>query len=394
MKFSLPDQITKYFPNHPAHIVKNLLITVEGIFSAKSTNFYKVKDELGVIMSNQQTTKPESNYKRLIRFFQLQSSEQESIIKSLLCVSFCILGTNKSKLKYLVLDGTSWEFGCKKIHLLTLSVVIQGVSIPICWEDLDKKGISNYDERKALLDKACRWYNLKGMILLADREYIGEQWFCYLTSKGLDFIIRLKRKVYKDYIDSQCFVHDDKYHFKHQKWRYMTMEKQASKSRYIYKGVAKEIQILDHNYSFVIFKNPKATAKEKLLYFISSLKNKKTIITTYPIRWSIECCFKHLKSNGFNLEDINFKNKTKIKWVMAMVTFLYVLCIEQGLLAYKQKIKSDFKKYSNGKITLAVSVFRKGLAIVKGKFYDLFSFVDFLEKLIHYKSIPKWIHVQ
>ena len=64
-------------------------------------------------------------------------------------------------------------------------MVINRVSIPICWEELDKKGTSNFEERKGLIETACKWYNLKGMVLLADREYIGEHWFKYLVSKGL-----------------------------------------------------------------------------------------------------------------------------------------------------------------------------------------------------------------
>ena len=92
MRFILPTEITSYFPDYPEHLVKNLLVTTEGIFAAKSTNLNEVKDELGTILQNQQTTKPESNYKRLLRFFQLKDCELESLSKSLLCISFCFLG--------------------------------------------------------------------------------------------------------------------------------------------------------------------------------------------------------------------------------------------------------------------------------------------------------------
>jgi len=78
-----------------------------------------------------------------------------------------------------------------------------------------------------------------------------------------------------------------------------------------------------------------------------------------------------LKSNGFHLEDLNFKDSEKIKLMMAIVTFLYALCVQQGLLIYSVHKKSDFKKYKDGRITLAVSVFRKGISILTGKFYHL-----------------------
>lgn len=390
---SLPIEITTFFPNHSPYVVKNLMIVSEGVFSAKTTNLWKVKDELGNILSNQSSTKPESNYTRLIRFFKTDEKDQESLIKSLLCVIFCLINKTKSRLKYLALDGTSWELGVKKIHLLVLSVIIEGIAVPICWEELDKKGTSNFGERKELLEKACDWYNLEGMILLADREYIGEQWFNFLVTKGIEFIIRIKRKTYRNYIDQQVYIHPENNYFKEQKWRYSAMENRAVKARNIHKGVSKQIQILTNYFTFVVFKNPKNNASEKLLYFLSTLKDKSEIIQNYPIRWAIECCFKHLKSNGFNLEEVNFKSSHKIKLMMAIVCFLYVIAIYHGLLESVKKKKSDLKKYANGKISFTVSIFRKGLSIISGKFRDFLSFVHFIKGLIHLKSTLNWVHV-
>ena len=392
MLLPLDVEITSFFPNHAEHVIRNLLIITEGIFSAKSTNLNLVKDELSNILENQETTKPESNYKRLIRFFQIDDTEKQSLTRSLLCVGYCILGLKGRKPKYLTLDGTSWELGEKKIHLITLGIVINGVSIPICWEELNKKGTSNYEERKALFNKAFKWYDLSGMILLADREYIGEEWFKYLVDKGLNFVIRLKKSVYKNYVDEQR-GQKAKY-FKHQKWRYIGMERQAKKQMHKNVGVAKQIEIDSRKYTFVVFKNPKINADEPLVYFLSTLNKKQKIVKVYPIRWSIECCFKHLKSNGFNLEDLNLRKKEKIKLMMAIVSFLYTLCIHQGILAYSTFKKSDFKKYRDGTVTLAVSIFQKGRALLAGKFHNLRSFLEFLKDILWSKKLPQWVHVQ
>jgi len=392
MKFTLPKEISSYFSKYPAHVVKNLLITTQGIFAAKSTNLNEVKDELGNILKNQETTKPASNYKRLIRFFQLPDEEKQDLVKSLLCVGFCLLGLKSKKPKYLTLDGTSWELGNKKIHLITLAIVINGVSIPMCWEELDKKGNSNCKERKALFEKAFEWYNLEGMILLADREYLGEKWFKYLKNKGLEFVIRLKEKAYKSYVDDQREQVGKV--FKHQKWRQIGLKREAKKIRYRATGVSKQIEILGEKYTYVVFKNPKKEAEEELIYFLSTLKAKKKIVAAYPIRWTIECCFKHLKSNGFNLEDLNFKQSGKVKMMMAIVSFLYILCIHHGVLEYVKMKRSDYKIYANGTTTLAVSIFKKGKSILAGKFYHLASFIRYLTRILKGKSNPKWVHVQ
>jgi hypothetical protein len=47
----------------------------------------------------------------------------------------------RSMSKYLLLDGTSWEFGKTKFHFLTLSIVYQGISLPIFFINLAKKGV-------------------------------------------------------------------------------------------------------------------------------------------------------------------------------------------------------------------------------------------------------------
>ena len=386
------DEITLFFPDHEDHIIKNLLICTQGIYAAKSTNLNEVKDELGTILINQSTTKPESNYQRLIRFFNIPDEEKEAMIKSLLFFSFYLLKSKGKQPKYLALDGTSWEYGEKKIHLLTLSIVINGVSIPIWWEDLDKKGTSNFEERKDLMQKALRMYDLSGMILLADREYIGEQWFNYLKDKGLNFVIRLKKGIYKDYIDNQRVgINED---YKHQKWRYIGMEREAVKQRYKNCGVSKCVKILGKNYTFLIFKNPKIDAEEPLVYFLSTLTKKKKIVKAYPIRWSIETCFKHLKSNGFDLEALNLKKSGKIKLMMGILVFLYVLCIGEGWLRYKTTTKSDWKKYADGTTNLAISVFRKGRSYLSGKISTLKSFLHYLKKLIVEGERPPWVKIQ
>ncbi len=44
---------------------------------------------------------------------------------------------------------------------------------------------------------AAKLYDLKGLCLLADREYVGWDWFAFLDEIGLLFIIRLSRQDYK-----------------------------------------------------------------------------------------------------------------------------------------------------------------------------------------------------
>ena len=387
MNLPLPKQITNCFQEHEKTKVKNLLICSQAIFEARTTNLNKVKDKLGQVTGNK-STQPQSNYKRLIRFFQTENKEE--LIQSLLFLSFWIL--RPRRIKYLTLDGTAWEFGQKKIHVLALCIVYGGVSIPIWWEDLDKKGTSDFKERKAVIEQASRFLNLKGLILLADREYIGRQWLAYLKSKAIDFIIRLKEKVYKEHIDPIQLRVGSLDLF--QKARYIKLQRLAQLKKYRTSGVSKVIQMNGENYTFVVFKNPKPQAKEPLLYFISSLEDRPKIIKAYPIRWSIECCFKHLKSNGFNMEEMGLKNPDKVKLMIAILVFLYVLCIREGIEKTKKSTSNIWKKYKNGKKTLAVSFFRKGLSWVQLQFSDLRSFIRYLKLILSRRNWAFLLNVQ
>lgn len=126
----------------------------------------------------------------------------------------------------------------------------------------------------------------------------------------------------------------------------------AAFNRYRRCGVAKNIKMGRYSFTFVVFKNPKKGAEEPLLYFLSSLADKRQMIEAYPLRWTIECCFRHLKSNGFRLEEMGLKQSLKIMLMIAVVIFLYVLCICEGLKQLSKPKSSDrrtFKNLSNQK---------------------------------------------
>ena len=72
----------------------------------------------------------------------------------------------------------------------------------------------------------------------------------------------------------------------------------ALKAKKTNKSVLKQFQMKGNTYSVVIVKNDKDDPSEPLVYFISTLQDKKEILDGYRIRWQIEICFKHLKSNA------------------------------------------------------------------------------------------------
>ena len=371
MKESLLFKVTKELPKRNKTCVKNILILVQGIILKETVCLNKLKGAVGAI-TGKTSTKPASHYKRLIRIFD--DFSYGNLWLELLGFAFNLL---RLKSDFLLLDGTSWEKGNRQFHYLTLCVVYRGVAIPVYWEDLEKKGTSNIEERKRVISKALKYYNLKDKILLADREYIGEEWFCFLKENNIDFVIRLRKKNYKDAVNEA------------EGKSYGTMERKALRSRKVGKTLGKAIFLQGKRFRFVVLKNPKPDAAEPLIYLLSSLEETPAQIAAhYPIRWQIETCFKHLKSNGFNLEEMNLDGEYRSRLMMAIVVFAYTLSVCEGLKEYS---KVPVKKYKSGLQTKAYSVFRIGLDKISTFCYSMDDFMAFLienliTKLPAYKS--------
>ena len=84
------------------------------------------------------------------------------------------------------LDRTNWKLGEKSINYLVLSWRInKKISLPLLFVDLDKDGNSNTTERLDLLNDFDEVFGFSRISsLIADREFIGNQWFKTLSKNG------------------------------------------------------------------------------------------------------------------------------------------------------------------------------------------------------------------
>ena len=109
---SLLDEFKKYFPNHRPSVVQNLFLTSAAIFSSRTPNLWKAKDKVSNLLCNH-VSKAESDYQRLLRFFNEENGEL--LIRTILIVVFSVIGSFRRH-RYIVLDSTSWQYGIKKVH--------------------------------------------------------------------------------------------------------------------------------------------------------------------------------------------------------------------------------------------------------------------------------------
>ncbi|MEN0052004.1 MAG: transposase [Bacteroidota bacterium] len=338
--------------------LRNILILSLSMLRVQTVCLNKLKGAVGQI-TGKENTQPASHYQRLVRIFRQHAFSR--LWLDLLRFVFSLL---RLKSEYLVLDGTSWKRGDQWHHYLTLSIVYQKVSIPIYWINLQKHGISNIAERIDLMRRVLRTFDLSGKTLLADREYIGIEWFKFLIDNGLAFIIRLKKNTYCQYIDAATGK------------SVQQMIDKVKRSKVANKSMRKAFQMQGMDLYFVVCKNPDPNAKEELIFLITNKDQcAAQIAAKYGIRWSIEHCFKQLKSNGFDLEAINVKGKFKQQLLIAIVVFTYVLSILEGLKTYKKvptKINGEGKQYK------AVSLFRHGCDYLVSRTASFERFIQYI----------------
>src|SRR4030095_1283630 len=127
-----------------------------------------------------------SNYRRLQRFFQYVLLYGDWMPKALVA----LLGLTPPY--RLCLDRTNWKVGRKDVNLLVLCIVTRRARIPVLWHVLDHRGSSNTKQRQALLVRFMRLFGKKSIkLLLADLEFIGNQWFEFLVENDIHFVIRV-----------------------------------------------------------------------------------------------------------------------------------------------------------------------------------------------------------
>ena len=91
------------------------------------------------------------------------------------------------------MDRTNWKLGQANINVLMLGVSYKNVAFPLMFKLLDKKGNSNTKERIELINDFIKWFG-KDCIdsLLADREFVGNEWLKFLNDNSIKYHIRIR----------------------------------------------------------------------------------------------------------------------------------------------------------------------------------------------------------
>lgn len=274
--------------------------------------------------------KSESNYRRIQRFF-------ENYVMDYFQVARLVIASLPHVNFILTLDRTNWQFGKKDINILMLAVVYKDMSIPLCWELLNKRGNSSFEERKGIISKGLILLGKERIkCLVADREFGSGKFFRYLKKAGINFHIRIKRtSVITKYKSKISDVTSTLSHLK--VFKYIVIPgKKIVYNEELYLSGMKTV-----NNDFVI---------------IASSNNPEEAQKIYKQRWTIENLFAKMKTKGFNLESTHMKDDEKLKKLIALITIALLWCYLIGVWiesSIKIRVKNNGRKEK--------STFRKGL---------------------------------
>jgi hypothetical protein len=240
----------------------------------------------------------------------------------------------------LALDRTNWKFGQTNINVLTLAITCQGIAYPLLILMLDKRGNSDTPERISLINKYVKLFGHQTIdCLVADREFVGEHWIAYLNRRKIRYYIRIRENFYID----------DPRKGKKIKASIMFADLKCGQQRCL-----KRIYRVNGQLCYLSASKVKDKEGKPELQVIISFNQPQFAQDCYKERWQIECCFKGLKSSGFNIENTHLTDLERIEKLFSIVmlafTWAYVVGVFVNnnikpirILNHRKKAKSLLK---------------------------------------------------
>lgn len=271
-----------------------------------------------------------SSYRRLQRFFQYVRLDGHVVAELIVR----LLGLKGPKL--LALDRTNWKLGKTDINILVLAIVTRRFKVPLMWSFLSHRGNSSTSERIDLIARYLRVFGASSIeALLADREFVGDDWMTYLTENNVLFSIRVRENMHIETEAGRLF-----------QLRSLLRKRRRGQWKGWLPGMARTPENL------LRFEGRKIRGAE-LLLVATNIPAPKNALRLYRKRWGIECLFANAKTRGFNIEDTHITDPAKLATLLAVValamTWAY-RCASQAMgrqgirkKAHNRRTKSWFR---------------------------------------------------
>lgn len=307
------------------HAINFLSLFVIAVLKTKTSNLAQVA--LGFPTS----ANSESSYKRIQRFLK-RSTWKAAGIELMMLEMLGLTG----KLR-LIIDRTEWKFGQNWINILTVAVVFKGVSVPLCWEVLSRKGNASGEQHKAIVQRLIERIGVERIeYVLADREFGNQELLKFLITQGLDFRIRLKKS---HLAEGSSFERSGRKQPKGTR----------SKSR-------RKIAVFGLR---MFVRTVKLSATEYLI--IASNGQSADSVADYKLRWEIETMFGCLKSRGFEFEETHLTRPERIQTLLMLLGVTLCFALKSGEVETQRKPlkKKKHGRYGKSLIRIGLDALRE-----------------------------------
>jgi hypothetical protein len=289
-----------------------------------------------IAVGMQGKAKQASRYRSLQRFFEQVVFNYDVIARGILNWFF-----GEGKL-YLAMDRTNWKWGKKGINILVLSVIYNSAAIPIFWKVLNKEGCTSPTERMDIVQRFIDIFGVERIEgLIADREFVGKEWFRLLVHKNIPFFNRIK--------DNTIVTRKNG-----KKVKIKQLFKDLKRGEKLI--IAEECTIFNRD----LYITGARSLAGDLMVVVSNVKSEDAI-EIYLKRWQIETLFGYLKSKGFRFEDTHMTDGEKIEKVMALLSIGFCWALKTGEWRNENREKIKLKKHKRPE----KSIFRHGLDFLR-----------------------------
>ena len=190
-----------------------------------------------------------------------------------------------------------------------LGITYKGIAFPLIFSLLPKRGNSNWEERKKIMERFIRLFGADCIdCLVADREFIGKEWTGWLNSRRIRYYIRIRQnfwivkpstgeRIRARWLFNDLKVGQEKFFhtlFLH-KGEYVYLAGSRIKTPMVFRNCRFSYASIGRGRGFDIQK-----------------------------RWEIETAFRAMKSSGFNIEDTHMRDMNRIARLVAMVCMALV----------------------------------------------------------------------
>jgi len=317
-----------HFQWHQA-CIKFFVLLITALCKMQTVCFERLAEGMD---SNAQISSCLRRIQRFFAEFVIDNSRIASVLFSLLpCKTNLVIS----------IDRTNWQFGKTDINIFMLSVCYDGIAFPVLWKMLSKRGNSNSKERIKLIQNFIELFGKECIkAIVADREFIGNDWLSFLQAESIPFHIRIKdnmwftkpggEKIRMSWILQGCKLKEGYYHPK--------------------------MLYLD---SVLVYLSGMKIKNGEYLIIVSYDKQQQALLN-YKERWQIETMFKAFKTKGFNIEDTHLSDIKRIDKLVAVVSIAFAWAYKAGIYAHEHIKPIVIKKHKRK----AHSFFKYGLKFI------------------------------